>query len=216
MENSPRGPEDSQIPPRKRYVRKSSRTRNREFKDQHRFEHWYVSNQVYFITARCRDKYPAFASEQAKAIFWNRFEHYTKEARFFPWVVSLMSNHYHILGYAREGELLGRMIQRLHGSTAKLVNDLLPARLTPFWSEPGHQDYFDGCIRDEKQCRRAYKYVLTQSVRHGICKDWRDYPHTRAYLQLDPALRRALELKAFLEDVPYKRYQQERGRLKHS
>ena len=198
-----------------KYVRKSSRTNRVGCDGQHRFEHWYVSNQVYFITARCRDKRPAFASEQAKAIFWDRFEHHTKEARFFPWVVSLMNNHYHILGYAREGELLGRMMQRLHGSTAKLVNDLLDERLTPFWAESGHQDYFDGCIRDEKQCRLAYRYVLTQSIRHRICADWRDYPHTRAYLQLEPVLRRALELNPFLEGVPYKRYQQERRRPKH-
>jgi len=199
--------------PRK-YVRKSSRTNRVGCDGQHRFEHWYVSNQVYFITARCRDKHPAFASEQAKAIFWDRFEHHAKEARFFPWVVSLMSNHYHVLGYCGEGELLGRMMQRLHGSIAKLVNDLLPARLTLFWSESGHQDYFDGCIRDEKQCRLAYRYVLTQSVRHRLCADRRDYPHTRAYLQLEPALRRALELGAFLQGVPYKRYAQRRKQPK--
>lgn len=194
----------------KKYVRKSSRTSRVGCDGQHRFEHWYVSNQVYFITARCRDKHPAFASERAKAIFWDRFEHHAHESRFFPWVVSLMNNHYHILGYCGDGELLGRMIQRLHGSTAKLVNDLLPDRLTPFWSEPGHQDYFDGCIRDEKQCRRTYRYILTQSIRHRLCADRRDYAHTRAYLQLEPALRRALELNAFLEGVPYKRYGQRR------
>ena len=196
----------------KKYIRKSSRTHNRDFKGQHRFEHWYVGNQVYFITARCRDKYPAFASEQAKAIFWDRFEHYTRKAQFFPWVVSLMSSHYHILGYSSDGELLGRMIQSLHGSTAKLVNDLLPERREDFWSEPGHQDYFDGCIRDETQCRRAYRYVLTQSTRHKLQSYGKPYPHTRTYLQLEPALKRALELHAFMEGVPYKRY--ERGRMR--
>ena len=40
---------------------------------KHRFEHWYLDNQVYFITARCRDRYPAFASDAAKAVFWDRF-----------------------------------------------------------------------------------------------------------------------------------------------
>ena len=48
----------------------------REFtKGRHRFEHWYRDNTVYFINARCRDRFPAFASEEAKAVFWNRFEH---------------------------------------------------------------------------------------------------------------------------------------------
>jgi hypothetical protein len=38
----------------------------REIKDgRHRFEHWYRENTVYFITARGRDRYPAFRSEGA-------------------------------------------------------------------------------------------------------------------------------------------------------
>ena len=61
------------------------------------------------------------------------------------------------------------------------------------------------------QFRRAYRYTLTQSVRHGICRDWRLYPHTHVNVELEPGLRRALELNAFLPSVPYKRYQ--RGRV---
>jgi len=80
----------------------------------------------------------------------------------------------------------------------------------PFWAEAGHQDYFDGCIRGEMQCRRAFRYVLTQCARHGIRPDWRDYPHTRVTVDLDRGVKRALELGAFLEGTPYKRYVQEK------
>ena len=195
-------------------VRKYSRTRHVEYQGDHRFEHWYVSNQVYFITARCREQYAAFDCEQAAQVFWDRFEHHAGENLFTPWIASLLSNHYHVLGYCRDGALFGRMMQRIHGSVAKLVNDLLPARRRPFWDKQGHQDYFDGCIRDEKQCRLAYRYVLTQSVRHGVCRDWREYPHTRVYIELERGLRRSLQLHAFLEGVPYKRYEQPRKRGK--
>jgi hypothetical protein len=98
------------------------------------------------------------------------------------------------------------MIRKIHGSVAKLVNDLLPDRIVPFWSEAGHRDYFDGCIRDEKQCRLAYRYTLFQGVRHGATADWREYPHTRIRVDLERGIKRALELGAFLENVPYKRY----------
>ncbi len=77
--------------------RKSSLSTNKRPFGQHRFEHWYRDNTVYFITARCRAKYPAFASEHAKVIFWNRFDHYTKQYEFVPFVTSLLSNHYHTL-----------------------------------------------------------------------------------------------------------------------
>ena len=190
--------------------RKSSGTGNKHFNGKHRFEHWYRDNQVYFITARCRNRLPAFHSDTAKEIFWDRFDHYTQHYDFVPWVTSLLDNHYHTLGYMRIGENLGPMMQRLHGSVAKLVNDQLPSRLTPFWGDHKHSDYMDGCIRDERQCRRAYRYTLTQAVRHGVANDWRDYPHTRVNIDLERGVTRASELKAFLEGIPYPRYQRDR------
>ena len=189
------------------WTRKTTFSTGPSYNGQQRFTHWYRDNQVYFITVRCTEKFPAFASEPARAIFWNRFEHYTHEALFTPWVTSLMSNHYHVLGYCKNGEALGPMIRKIHGSVAKLVNDILPQRQLPFWGDRGHRDYFDGCIRDETQCRRAYRYTLTQSVRHGLCSDWRQYSHTRVNIELERGVRRALELNAFLKGVPYKRYQ---------
>jgi REP element-mobilizing transposase RayT len=152
------------------------------FKGKHRFEHWYRDNTVYFITARCRNKYAAFASDEAKAVFWDRFSYYTQMHGFEPWVVSLIANHYHVLGYLKRKEDLGPMMRKIHGSVAKLVNDLLPARQVPFWGEGSHDDYFDGCIRNERQFRRAFRYTLTQAERHGVCRDYRDYGHTRVFL----------------------------------
>ncbi len=237
-------------------IAKASRSAREHFRGQHRFEHWYVDNQVYFITARCRDRFPAFACDQAKAIFWDRFEYYADQNGFVPWVTSLMDNHYHTLGHLREGMKLQRMMQRLHGSVAKLVNDVLergrsgapgtppgappaeagcagksagsagksagsavalPAsagrgpgqngRLVPFWRDTKGREYFDGCIRDEKQARLAYRYTLLQGVRHGLDADWRDCPHTRVKVELDCAVERAYQVGAFMEGVRYKRYE---------
>src|SRR5579859_7315129 len=106
--------------------RKSSSSSVHKWEGQHRFEHWYRDNTVYFITARCREKYQAFQSEEAKQIFRDRFDHYTALHGFVPWVTSLLSNHHHTLGYLKRGEDLGPMMRKLHGSVAKLVNDILP------------------------------------------------------------------------------------------
>ena len=119
------------------------------YQGRRRLEHWYRDNTVYFITARCRDRYPAFELPEAKRIFWDRFEHYTQLHGFVPWVSTLMHNHYHTLGYLRFGRDLGEMMRKIHGSVAKLVNDLLPERRVPFWWDRRDADYFDGCIRDE-------------------------------------------------------------------
>jgi hypothetical protein len=186
---------------------RSNPSSNEFFNGQHRFEHWYRDNTIYFITARCRDRYPAFATEGAKMIFWDRFDHYTRVHGFAPFVTSLLDNHYHTLGYLKVGLELKEMMRKLHGSVAKLVNDLLPERRLPFWCGDNHDDYFDGCIRDVLQLKRSYAYTLTQAERHGIVKNWRDYAHTHVYVTLDAAERRGIELKAFLEEVTYARYE---------
>jgi len=189
-----------------KHIEKFSHASRERYRGRHRFEHWYVSNQVYFITARVRDRQPVFAAEPAAAIFWERFEHYTDQAGFIPWVTSLVGNHYHTLGYNANGPALKTMMQRLHGSVAKLVNDLLEVRITPFWRDPRGHDYFDGCVRDLKQARHAYRYVLLQGQRHGLVADDRDYPYTRVGVELRSALRHAMDAGAFMSDVPYPRY----------
>jgi hypothetical protein len=192
--------------------RKSSYTSREHFDGQHRFEHWYRDNTVYFITARCRDRYPAFQSEEAKAIFWDRFLFYTAFFGFVPWITSLLDNHYHTLGYLKIGTNLGPMMQKIHGSTAKLVNDVLPERRVPFYRNANHHDYFDGCLRDVLQGKRTYRYILLQAVRHGIVTDYREYPHTVINIECDRAIKRAVQINAFLEELPYARYER-RGRL---
>lgn len=193
------------------YTRKSQQTKHVTDQGKHRFEHWYRDNQIYFITARCRERFPAFREAAAKAVFWNRFEHYTRMHGFTPIVTSLLDNHYHTLGHLRRGDRLGEMMRKLHGSVAKLVNDTLDERRVPFWHDRLHHDYFDGCLRDEKQFRLTYHYVCIQSVRHRYVEDWQLYPHTRVDRELEESLSRALELGALLKGVPYKRYQQGRG-----
>src|SRR3954447_24448532 len=96
-----------------RNFRKSSSSKVEYFDGRHRYEHWYCDNQVYFITARCRERYPAFASEEAKSVFWDRFTHYTSKYHFTPFVTSLLDNHYHTLGYLRTGAELGPMMQTI-------------------------------------------------------------------------------------------------------
>jgi hypothetical protein len=192
--------------------RKSSYTTHEHWNEQHRSEHWYRDNTVYFITSRVRDGFPAFQTPACRAIYWDRFHHYTKMHGFVPWVRTLMNNHDHFVGYLREGEQLGEMMRKLHGSVAWLVMKELGIRHVPFWREKGNKDYFDGCLRDVLQAYRATRYTKLQAVPARIVTDWRDYPDTFVDLDIDRAIRRAVELNAFLEDVPYARYERKKKR----
>jgi hypothetical protein len=90
---------------------------------------------------------------------------------------------------------------------AKLVNDTLEVRLVPFWRNAKGQEYFDGCLRDEKQGRLTWRYIYRQAVRHGITDDSRKYSHTRVYVELEDAIAEAHKIDAFLNGVRYGRYQ---------
>lgn len=90
-----------------RAFRRSNPSTNEFFDGCHRQEHWYRDNSIYFITARCVDRYPAFASEEAKRIFWDRADHWSSHHGFVPIVRTLMDNHYHFLGYQKCGVELG-------------------------------------------------------------------------------------------------------------
>ena len=82
--------------------------------------------------------------DAAKDVFWDRFGHYTGMHRFEPWVTSLLVNHWHSVGYMPVGIELKEMMRKLHGSVAKMVNDLLDVRVVPFWGDGENRDYFDG------------------------------------------------------------------------
>src|SRR5690242_19648794 len=104
-----------------RHFRKVAYTNHEFFNGQHRFEHWYRNNTVYFLTSRVRDGVAVFQERAARDVFWTQFDHYTKLHGFVPWVTSLLNNHYHTLGYLRDGEQPGEMMRKLHGSVAWLV-----------------------------------------------------------------------------------------------
>jgi REP element-mobilizing transposase RayT len=184
--------------------KKGSSAKKEYYNGHHRREHWYRDNTVYFLTVRCTGRFPAFASKEAKAIFWRQFTKYTHEHHFDVWICTLMNNHYHAVGYLRSGADLSPMIRKIHGSVARLVNDVLPTRLVPFWA-----DYFDGCLRDENQYRRAYRYTQLQAQRHGICRDYMQYADTHMDVSLSEGLSLAQRRGVFLRNVPYKRYEKD-------
>jgi hypothetical protein len=185
----------------------SGKSRKEWYEGRYQFEHWYRDESVYFITSRVRDKLPVFITPETCDIFWQKFEQYTAQHGFDPWVASLLNTHYHFVGLTSKGEDLREMMRKLHGSVAWLVCKELKIQHKPFWRDDEHNDYFDGCLRDEDQLRRSYRYTHTQAVRAGLVRDPNKYPNTKVYRALEECVRIARERKALMEGVAYARYQ---------
>src|SRR5690348_14632097 len=104
-----------------RPIRKSGGSRKEWYEGAHRFEHWYRDQTVYLVTSRVREGRHLFLSREASDIFWQKFQQYSLAHGFEPWIASLLSNHYHFIGFLEKGNELGEMMRRLHGSVAWLV-----------------------------------------------------------------------------------------------
>ncbi|MEL7238232.1 MAG: transposase [Planctomycetota bacterium] len=194
-------------------IRKASRTKEEKRPDgSHRFEHWIKDNQLYFLTCCTKGHAHVFKSRQAQEVFWQCFNRWHERSGFKVCVVTLMSSHYHLVGYAKVGQQLVDFVQGLHGSTARAVNPLLDQPLRPFWGERKGQSYFDGCLRDEEQASKAWTYTRDQAVKAGLVENWDEWPGTRVFVERDAMLKRATTLGAYLRGVPYKRYDNKAAR----
>ncbi len=111
------------------------------------------------------------------------------------------------IGYLRVGVELKELMRKLHGSVAKLVNDTLDARMVPFWGDRQNRDYFDGCLRDETQLVRSYRYVHRQCVRHRVAREPEAFEGTRVWRSLEECVAFAREHRALMWGVPYARYE---------
>ncbi len=58
----------------------------------------------------------------------------------------------------------------------------------------------------------SVRYTLNQAVKARVVKDWKDYSDTRVFIERDRAVKRAVELKAFMEKLPYARYERKKKR----
>ena len=172
-------------------------------KHRHRCEHWHIDNQIYFITARCRDRLPAFRTEAAKAIFWQQLDIKAQAHGFTPIITSLIDNHYHVLGHLREGEQLTPLIRGLHSSVARYINQVTPEaeQVKPLFRMQTGKQYFDGAIRSSKQFIRTFRYIERQGIWHKLCQPGEAYAHTRISVERDRAMKRALRIGAFLYGV---------------
>lgn len=108
----------------------------------------------------------------------------------------IMPNHVHLLiniqGYAKDPHItprtgigsypLTRNIRLLKGRTARSCNQIL-GRTGSFW----HHESYDHVVRDEQECVRIIRYILDNPVKAGLVTDWRQWPYTYLYgnIELD-------------------------------
>jgi putative transposase len=135
-------------------------------KPLHTPAHLFLNDYYYFITAGCYHK-KAYVNCDAKKDFLYKTiceELNTYCAELHGWVV--LDNHYHILIKLEDVFLLPRLIQVIHSKSAISINktDKQPGRKVWY-------DYWDECIRNEKDFHDKLNYIHLNPVKHGYVDD---------------------------------------------
>jgi putative transposase len=131
--------------------------------------HLLVDGQHYFITAAIHRRRRLLDSELknslttlAQTVFseadW-KLEH---------WV--FLDNHYHLIVKSRDGNALPGLIRNLHGKSGHLIRERTRYE-TPVW-----YNYWDYCLRDERDYFRHLNYLLWNPVKHGYVRNLNDWP----------------------------------------
>jgi putative transposase len=139
----------------------------------HNPPHIWVDNQIYFVTASTllRRHLLALASHKqcVQQELFDLAPAYGLELR--AWVI--LDNHYHLLFYLQTAENLPLFFKRLHAKTAAVLNKLD--------GQPGRRiwwNYWDRCIRNDRDYWQHFNYVHYNPVKHGYVKNLRDWPYS--------------------------------------
>ncbi len=82
----------------------------------------------------------------------------------------LNTNHYHILVKVPDGKMLGRFVQNLHSNLARLINQLDRSEGRQIWYQ-----YWDRCIRSERDLYTRLNYIHQNPVKNGLALRIDDY-----------------------------------------
>lgn len=132
--------------------------------------HIYQHNTVYFITAKTRDRKNIFNNHKRCSLFFDVFEKSLKRFGYeaFAWVLN--TDHYHILIKVSDGKILGKFINNLHSNITRRLNKLNHFDGKGIWYQ-----YWDRCIRSEKDLYTRLNYIHHNPVKHGLALSMDDY-----------------------------------------
>jgi putative transposase len=124
--------------------------------------HWVYEPGIYMVTAGTYTKIPYFNTDARRDVLLKMLTDVTKEFgwRLQAWAV--MANHYHFVASTERPERLGKMLGKLHASSARQINreDATPGRRIWF-------QYWDSHITHEASWLARLHYVHTNPVHHG-------------------------------------------------
>ena len=139
---------------------------------KHQPIHLYFDNQIYFVTSHVY-KNSLFLRKDHKILLHQKISLFLKEFGFKLYAYAILDDHYHLLIHSSMGKKLAKAIGKIHAGFFFEVNTLEDKRGRRIW-----QNYWDRCIRDEKDFWTHFNYIHHNPVKHGLTTSMKEYEYS--------------------------------------
>jgi putative transposase len=137
----------------------------------HNPPHLFLPDAIYMLTASIYEKEPLIASSQRKMEWGDAF---VNAAELYGWQIIawvVLSDHYHAMVQApKKAETLSKFIGSYHKYTARKWNNEDNTNGRKVW-----WNYWDTCIRSEKEYHNRLRYIFWNPVKHGLTSNPEEY-----------------------------------------
>jgi putative transposase len=137
---------------------------------RHQPYHLYLDDQIYFVTAHTYLDRPYLDTASKKMKLLGKIKEFLKAFHFnlYAWVI--LDNHYHILFKVSRGKDLPKTMNKIHCGYSYERNKIENQKGRKIW-----QNYWDRCIRSEKDFWRHFNYIHHNPVKHGYVQKMEEY-----------------------------------------
>jgi len=132
----------------------------------HRPLHLDLKDEIYFLTGSVYSEDSVFIDNSNKDIFLNVLLEQVKLLGYKIFAFAILNNHYHILlqtSYVNISDFVGR----LHGKVSYIIN-----KKEKRVGRKIFYQYWDWCIRNEKDFYIHFNYTHINSIKHGLIEDF--------------------------------------------
>jgi putative transposase len=141
---------------------------------KHNPPHLFRPDAIYMLTASTYPKDPIIRSDNRK-IEWKEAFH--KAAELYQWQVIawvVLDNHYHAIAKSPADPFtLVEFVKSYHKFTSKIWNQSDRTLGRQVW-----HNYWDTCVRSEREYLARLKYVFWNPVKHGLVQEPDLYPYS--------------------------------------
>lgn len=139
-------------------------------KKRHQPHHIYLDNQIYFVTAHTYLNKTFLSTLPKKRKLLKKIKEFLKAFNFnlYAWVI--LDNHYHILFKVSRGRDLPKVLNKIHCGYSYEMNKIENRKGRKIW-----QNYWDWCIRSEKDFWKHFNYTHHNPVKHRYVQKMEEF-----------------------------------------